>query len=336
MRRAKPTQLRVNRSKFTLEHGIAGLPLPEMWTHVTAARKLAGDGKTLPNGSAYENLCASSKSDGVEHNARSFQKTIVSVRDKGIKNAIKAYAIGNGVYEIYGGHHRAVAALVTNRDVPISLRPFDELETANVDRVRAAYAKVRMTEKLAPNGSYNPLRGLHALRASRDRLLLMYRRAMTTPGTRVLDAGCNDGYFGVAMLQHAFDVDFVEMSAPYCDVVRAKIKTLTRPTGHARIMNSTITKAPLDSQYDFVFYTDVLYHTVTKIGLRAGIADFVQLLKRTKRGMLFCPGRWDKLRKAGFTETRMASIVRNARCRLRLIGRDSDLGYYRELYWIDQ
>lgn len=329
-----PRRLLTNRSTLTARFGLAGLPVPELWPHVIAAERYWDDKELLPAGSGYEMLCGASTSGGQSHTGgRDFFAVIDSLRDDHVREAIDVYDLGEGWYELFGGHHRAVAAYVANQNVPIkpdlAFEPVSQLK--DVAAIERAYAAVEKLENLPAGRSYNTFKGRTSFRGSIDRLKMIYRAIVSAYGPSVLDAGCNDGYFGCALSAHGFQPEFIDMSGAYCDVVRAKLKALKVD---ANVHNCTITDYTIPKQYTIVLYTDVFYHTATKVSIDAAMLDFEKLLRATRRAMVFSPGRWDKLRKAGFTELRMMETAMRLGFRIRYLGRDSDPGYWRELYLI--
>jgi 16S rRNA G966 N2-methylase RsmD len=259
-----------------------------------------------------------------------------SVRKSGVREPISVYSLGRGEYEIYGGHHRAIAALLAGKLVPAvirSLDPMSRVEPKHLASVERAYKAVESKEKLAKGRSYNPMPGRKPIRPSPNRLRMMYRAIIDTPGQTLLDAGCNDGYFGVALADHAFQPTFVDRSKAYCKVVDAKLRALGKSNDCVHC--TTIQKAPA-FRYDVVLYTDVFYHAAIKQSLDVAMVDWHKLMDATKRRMIFGPGRWDKLGQVGFTERMMWTHARRGGFRIRYIGRDMDPGYERPMFCLER
>ena len=334
-----PRRLRVNRSFLTVRAGLAGLPLHEMWTHMLAAERYAVTKHKLPKCSSYDKLCTMSDSGGRAHQGgKALFAVLDSVKKHGVKEPISVYVLGQDEYEIYGGHHRAIAALLNHKPLPFVCRSIDPVCRSPGERfgdVRRAYAEVESHERLAKGRSYNPCPGRKAIRCGRDRLQMMYRALVDVPGTQLLDAGCNDGYFGVALSDHGFLPTFLDQSGPYLDVVKAKAKACGIK---AKFIHGTIAAiSPLSlTRFTVVLYTDVFYHAATKQSLDAALQDWRKLLRMTTHRMIFCPGRWDKLTKAGFTEELMWEEAQDAGFRVRYLGCDEDLKYQRPLFCLER
>ena len=327
-----PDRLLVNRADITLQLGLAGIQLREMWTHV-----LAAESRRLPNDSGYNMVCDMSYGGGQIHKGgKQLFDLIESVKKHGIQEPVTAYELTHGDAELYGGHHRAIAALVNHCKLPVvyrSLDPMSRVPHANRNGVKTAYDAVERYEDLAAGRSYNPSYGRRPIRKGYDRLKMLYHAVIDVPGKLLLDAGCNDGYFGVALLSHGFEPIFVERSGAYCDVVRAKMQALGGSADSVR--NATIDDRPA-GKFDVVLYTDVFYHTATKVSLPAAIAEWRSLMETTAYRMIFCPGRWDKLSAAGFTEKMMWETTRGAGFRIRYLGRDGDAGYRRPMFCLER
>jgi hypothetical protein len=332
-----PKRLRVNRSEFTLKLGLAGLPLSEMWTHVLPAERYWRTGEKLPKASAYDEVCKAAAHTGCEHKGGETLFSILYSLHKGhIREPITAFDLGDGEAEIHGGHHRAVAALVAGQDVPVIYRDLDAIAHVRREQLyvaERAYQRVEHAKGLASGRSYNPMPGRRPIRRGTDRLRMIYRAIVDVSGDTLLDAGCNDGYFGVALLSHAFKPTFVEQSAVYCDVVRGKLAALGH--GSESVYRTTIALAS-PRRYDVVLYTDVFYHAATKLSLRSAMRDWSKLLDMTVHRMIFCPGRWDKLAAVGFSERLMMHHARRCGFRIRYLGRDSDEGYRRPLFCLER
>jgi len=332
--RISPRRLLVNRSPFTLGIGVAGIPVDQFWTHALAARRFWKGCKRLPNGSGYDEVCRRSTGGGRDHQSgEQLRKLVDSLRRGEVRDAVVAYDLGD-VAELYGGHHRAIAALEAERDLPVVYRSFDPLSrVADVADAKKAYDAVQKYENLSPGRSYNPFPGRRPFRKSADRMRMLYRAVIDVPGSLLLDAGCNDGYFGVTLSDHGFDPTFVDQSEAYCDVVRAKMRALGKSA--ANVQCSTLRSASL-KKYGVVLYTDVFYHAATKQSLGAAMDDWRMLMSATKRRMIFCPGRWDKLTAVGFTEKMMWDASRKAGFRIRYLGHDDDPGYGRPLFCLER
>jgi hypothetical protein len=333
-----PHRLRVNRSELMLKARMAGLPLREMWTHLVPADRFLRTGSKLAKGSGYARVCRMSEGGGqFKENGDGFLKVLASVQKHGVREAIVVYDLGDGEAEIYGGHHRAVAALLTGTKLPAVYRHLDPIwrvDKTRLDAARRAYKAVENSpdERLAAGRSYNPFPGRKCIRRSSDRLRMLYRAVIDVPGDTVLDAGCNDGYFGVALSDHGFRPTFLDRSEAYLDVVRAKLEAVGRD---AVVGNMSIRDSVLDS-FSVVLYTDVFYHTATKESLEAGLDDWRYLMNLTDHRMIFCPGRWDRLGRVGFTEEMLWTEAQSMGFRIRYLGRDSDPGYQRPLFCLER
>ena len=326
-------QLLVNRSTFTLRMGVAGLPLTQFWTHMLAAHRVR-QGEKLPSGSGYDMVCRASAHSADHIGGKKIKALMASVKKSGFKEDAVAYPLGQGLYELYGGHHRAVVAAVLGKSLPLLLRCLNPLDSGSVSLsgVMTAYKKVRQVEKLGERTTYNALRGHRSVRASIDRLRMIYRAVIDCRGHSVLDVGCNDGYFGVALGAHAFDPTFVEAVPAYCGVVRAK---LSAADINGKIINSDFDTFKPKGHYTVVLYTDVFYHTVRRKGLKKARAQFRKVCSLATERVIFAPGRWDKLLPYGYTEAMMWGDVRAMRKRIRLLGIDDDPHYGREIFCLE-
>jgi len=322
------SRLLTNRSPFMVKLGMAGIPITQFWPHMRAVDHFHRTDRLLPAGSAYARLCNQSahRKDGAS--GEYLRELYASIKGEGIKEPLKGYYLGDD-YELAGGHHRAICAhYVGLSSVPVRLLPFDPLSRIKLPQsVSSSYGAVEAVENLPKGRSYNPFPGRKHIRSDL-RMRMLYRAIIDTKGTRLLDAGCNDGYFGVTLAHRAFDVTLVDKSEAYLGVVTEKLAALKKK---AHVINATIRDLPKE-QYDVTLYTDVFYHVVIRESLKAGLEDWHKLLAMTDDRMIFGPGRWDKLEANGFTEQLMWDEAEKAGFRIRLLGFDSDQSYGRPLF----
>lgn len=325
------SQLLSNRSPFMVVNGLAGIPVGQLWPHAMALHHCLRTDRPLPAQSAYTRLCGISahcKDKGLGVDLRKLYK---SISKEGIKEPVVVYDL-DGIYELVGGHHRAMCAYFLGCDVPVRFKEFDPLMRNKLPSfVEEAYAAVEQHETLSKGMSYNPFPGRSHIRGA-ERMRLIYRAIMDTRGTHLLDAGCNDGYFGVTFGAHAFTTTFLDKSNLYLDVVRAKLKALDQG---ALTINATIEDFQ-HPNFDVVLYTDVFYHVMIRQSLDAAMNDWIKLLGMTDDRMIFSPGRWDKLETHGFTETLLWETAETNGFRIRLLGYDSDKNYGRPLFCLER
>jgi len=311
---------------------MAGCPISQMPTHVPIFNNPCADFDK----SAYNLIRASSVSKG-GNTQKELAELYNAIKTSGRIDALKGWDLGSNTYEVWGGHHRAVIAYVLGiKEVPFVRIPFDVTVSMSVDKIkeiRKIYDVVKTKERIKPGVSYNPFPGMKAIRNSKGRLQMIYRDIINCRGDRLLDLGCNDGYFGVGLSKHNFDVTFVDRSKVFLDVARAKMKALNKDAGffHARI-EDIIENI---SDFDVVIYMDVFYHTVIEKGISIALGHLTHLMNTTKERLIFSPGRWDKLEKAGVTQKDLFNAIRGSKAKQILyLGKDSDDGYGREIYSI--
>lgn len=320
------SQLLTNRSDFMVDLGVAGVPVSQLWPHMTGIQHLILNG-TLPDGSAYASVCSQSPHSKSKASGDKFLALYTSVCKDGVKEPLKVYDIGGGLYELVGGHHRAVCAHLAGKSVPVVLKEFDPLKRIKVPKaLHAAYADVEKHENLAKGMSYNPFPGRRHVRSDL-RLPMIYRAIVDSRGTTMLDVGCNDGYFGVTFASHAFGVTLIDPSNAYIRVVNEKLAALDLK---ALTIQTTIRDFP-QTRYDVVLYTDVFYHVAIR-SLDAALEDWRRLLWMTRDRMIFSPGNKNKLQKCGFTEKIMWDEARKAGFSIRMLGFDEDRNYGRPLF----
>jgi hypothetical protein len=309
---------------------MAGCPVTQMATHVPIFnRPCASFDK-----SSYNLIRATSVSKG-GNNIRQLSELYASIKHYGLTEALKGWDIGSNTYELFGGHHRAVIAYVLGiKEVPFIKIPFDVFTVMSTDKIKAireVYNKVSKKERMKRGVSYNPFPGMKAIRESKGRLMMIYRDIINCHGNKLLDVGCNDGYFGTNLSKHNFDVTFVDRSGVFLDVARAKMEALEKEA----VFHHVEIEQLLDhlGSYDVIIYLDVFYHTVREYGLGKAFDQLTILMNATKERFIFSPGRWDKLEKCGCTQKDLFNAMRKAPAkRIRYLGKDNDDGYGREIY----
>lgn len=329
----------VNRSWLTRMMGMAGIPVIQMPTHIPVVEYFlhpnkfnAKFGKLSYNAIQTINTGGKGGYDKVDD----FKNLVKDIKANGIKTSLNGWDLGDKI-ELYGGHHRAAIAYALGiEQAPIHLLPLDpmiKLPRSKLATVRNAYDKVSKTESLKPGYSYNSFPSLKSIRKSLDRLKIIYADIIDCSGNNLTDLGCNDGFFGVTLSCHDFDVTFVDRSKAYLDVVREKLCALNRNIRifHDNISNNILRK---DFNPDVVIYMDVYYHTVLENGLNEANKQLQRILNCTNERLIFAPGRWDKLEKLGCTQKDLFEmLVKNSR-QIKYLGHDFDKGYRREIYSI--
>lgn len=338
----------VNRADNTLELGVNGIPISEAWTHTLAVDNFIEGMKGVPKDSIYDLMAKGNPSAS----GKTFHKLFEDVLKNGIKDPVTAYDLGDGWYEIYGGHHRLALAVSLKKsfkiESPIPLDPFfrGKIDTVGMIPILAAYSNCSKEESLREGQSYNSFPGLNCIRKGHDRLQMIYRAIIDAKGKWLLDLGSNDGFFSTALSMMYFIVRSVERSKAYCEIIKQKHIALKHAYPKREIVHGIVNadiseelKRLRDSDKalypSVVIYMDVFYHTLREKGLDIAEWDLVRAITVAKEYLIFSPGRWDKLIPHGFTEMRMHEIVQNARKRIKYLGKDNDgKGYGREVFLI--
>lgn len=329
--------LLVNRSSLTRGLGIAGIPLYHLPTHVPVFENYFSNPKFSERFGklSYNFIQEISKSGGGYSEYKDFEHLINTV-SKGIKNPLTGWNLSNKI-ELKDGHHRAAIAFALGiKSIPIKLWSLDSLIYLDDDKIKAireVYNKVSKTENLKQGYSYNSFPGLRSIRKSLDRIELIYTDIITCRGNKLVDLGCNDGYFGINLLRHDFDVSFVDRSEAYLNVVKAKLHSLNR---ESKIFCENINTHIFRKEFkaDVVIYLDVFYHVVLEERLSTAYKYLNRILQVTNERLIFAPGRWDKLEKLGCTQKDIFDILVKNSHQIRYLGHDSDKGYKREIYSI--
>lgn len=331
--------LLVNRSWLTRKMGIAGIPAYQMPTHIPVVEYLLHPNKF--NGkfgklsyNAIQTINTGGK--GGYSKVEEFRSLIDDIKANGIKTSLNGWDLGDKV-EIYGGHHRAAIAYASGiKEVPIqflNLDPILNLNERSLKVIRDTYAIVPQTECLKPGCSYNSFPGLKSIRKSLNRLRFIYSDIITCSGNNLVDLGCNDGYFGIALSTHDFDVTFVDRKNVYLNVVVSKAQQLQQCINK---FCGTVEDFVFQKKFntDVIIYMDVFYHTVLEKGLDVAYKQLQRILDCTNERLIFAPGRWDKLEKLGCTQKDLYEmLVKNSR-QIKYLGHDFDKGYHREIYSI--
>lgn len=333
--RKQVKELLVNRSELTRSFGLNGLPIYQMTTHMPLMLDYLNRSPLRFGRVPYNNICITSlNKKGGYTNEESFRELLNSFKYEGIKNSIIGYELHSSI-EIIGGHHRAVfvAAQDINSFIDIKLKSLDILDRKEIDfsKIYKAYDKVSDVEKIRKGLCYNSLPGRESIRNSIDRFKMIYEEIISCKGNHIADMGCNDGYFGINLMGHAFDVLFVDKSKAYLDVVDSKLSVLET---RAEVLNKDIGKLEGESMFDITLYIDVFYHDVLERGSKKAIERLSNLIRNTKEKFIFSPGRWDKLESNNVTALMLYDLILSLNKRIKFLGRDRDWGYGRELYSI--
>jgi hypothetical protein len=333
------SKLVINRSVLTRAFRMAGLPVSQMYTHLPAVeswldrpKSFHRDFKTL----AYNNIQESPiGSTGGHQTSQKFGALVEDVQKQGIQEPLTGWALDNErTVEIHGGHHRAVIAYALGKKVvPVRLKPFRVFDTMSpklLQSIRKVYERVPATESLRKGWSYNPFPGMTCHRSDPWRLEAVYADIISCSGNQLVDLGCNDGYFGSTLSVHDFEVTFVDTSDAYLNVVRATMKALglDRPVLRMNVDGVMAGR----SWYDVTLYTDVFYHTVLTKGTNHALKQLSNVIDRTQERLIFSPGRWDKLNRAGCTQSKVFEVLQRKAKQIRYLGRDKDRNYGREIY----
>ncbi len=330
-----------NRYPLARKIGFAGFPIMQMVTHVPSCQRiLSGENVTWKElGYAYIKRFTQSRVGNLA--VSDLREFLSDIKRRGVQEPITAWKL-HKKYELFGGHHRVVATKLSGQDrIYIDTKPLDPIEDVeDSSSVRQAYSAVRRKRKLGlgVGRSYNPVPGLEPIRQGLDRLRMVYEELIMVRGASLLDIGCNDGYFGIALSSHDFSVVFLDRSDRYLDVVRAKSSLLETAERHTFVSAdaSDFLRGVKLGEYNAMLYMDVFYHTAMEKGIDVAIADFRLALKLASERLIFAPGRWDKLVPLGFTEARMIEIVVDQTGRrIKYLGRDNDgPKYNRQIYVI--
>lgn len=331
----------VNRSPITRAYGVCGSPVLQMYTHNPFLSDCAENHKIesrfgrLPYNSIQE---ASTGGGGYGYYGK-LRKLVDSIASSGVTEPLTGWSLdGDSIFELHGGHHRAVIAHALGyRILEVVPKAFDRLSTLlpnQIDPIRKTYYHVYEKENLSPGRSYNPFPGLKAIRPSAEgRLHKVYRSIIECKGNRLLDLGCNDGYFGVNLSCHDFDVTFVDRSVPYLSVVIEKMRAIGNKGIYLDYDIDQYLKTE-KGKFDVVVYLDVFYHTVLEKGISIAYDHLRSIVDKTEECLLFSPGRWDKMESAGCPQKDVFDILKAKAKKIRFLGKDNDPGYQRELYAI--
>lgn len=329
--------LLVNRSELTRKYKIAGSPVLQMATHVPVV-----DDCPRPSfeTSAYNLIRLASESKGNYYAYASLDNLCNDIKQNGVRESVTGWDLGDGVYELYGGHHRAIMAHFAGIEtIDLTLKPLSLTDTVlgrGAKTVKAFYDKVPQSESLRAGHSYNPCPGFVSIRPTAElRLQMIYKAIIDCSGDTLIDLGCNDGYFGTALSLHDFDVTFVDRSQAYLDVVAVKMTVIGKK---CNIYHADIDGFFSDHKYmsaSVILYTDVFYHMVVEKGKQAAIDQLRQVINRTSERLIFAPGRWDKLEKHGVTQKLVYDELAKRAKRIRYLGCDKDKNYGREIYCVE-
>jgi SAM-dependent methyltransferase len=272
---------------------------------------------------------------------------IDSIDKLGVRLPITGWALDDmSAIEMFGGHHRAaIAAALGHVEIEIELLPLDiyhrivsgevqHISVAQMQKVTAAYRSVSKTESLKPGQSYNPSPGFDPIRpTSQGRLETIYRDIISCRGDRLLDLGCNDGFFGTALAMHDFHVTFVDRSKAYLSVVHAKMQAIEKTADIQHFdIDLFFKKLSVGKFFDVTLYLDVFYHAVLEKGVDAAMNQLNNIIHRTRERLIISPGRWDKLEAAGCTESMVYNMLKKNARQIRYLGTDNDPGYNRDIY----
>ena len=328
-----------NRYPLSRKIGFAGMPVMQMVTHVPSCERILRGDNVSWDELGYAYIKRFTQTRVGNRSVSDLREFLSDVKRRGVQKPVTAWKL-HKKYELFGGHHRVIAARLSGQDrIYIDTKPLDPISDENSLLVHQAYWAVWQKKKLGCGigRSYNPVPGLNSIRNGLDRLRMVYEELITVRGLSLLDLGCNDGYFGIALSHHDFSVVFVDRCVPYLGVVEAKSKTLETKNKRTIIFTDIgdFLKSVHLGEYNVILYTDVFYHTATEKGIEVAVADFRLALKLASERLIFAPGRWDKLVPLGFTEARMIEIVMEVGRRIKYLGRDNDgSGYCRQIYSI--
>jgi len=335
------TDVLVNRAPITRRFGVAGIPVYQMSTHASlladcyhrpeTARRLFGR-------YVYNAIMEASSQGGGYKRVEPLLELVDDIRTRGVRKPIDGWLVGSAgatKLALFGGHHRVLVAYLKNPlgGVSVEVKPLNAFAGMSVGEVRAVYDKVARTENLKRGQSYNYFPGMTPIRQGQDRLALIYEAVIDCPGDALGDFGCNDGYFGVELSAHDFAPTFIDRSRAYMDVVKAKMKLLSKQAEyHVGDLTDVLRRTP--RVFAVTLYIDVFYHTVLEKGLNAGWEQLNLVLERTSDRMIFAPGRWDKLVKAGCCQRDVFDRLLKHSRQIRFLGKDNDTGYQREIYCV--
>jgi 2-polyprenyl-3-methyl-5-hydroxy-6-metoxy-1,4-benzoquinol methylase len=329
----------VNRSSLTREFGIAGIPVLQMYTHAPFLIDCKNEREvyksqfgTLP----YNTIQKASKRGG-HTTFESLDCLVNDIAKSGVKESLDGWPLcSHNIFELYGGHHRAIIAWGLGfRHLECRPKSFDiysYMPREGIESIRKVYNTVYDHEVLRKGFSYNPFPGFKSIRPTADwRLQKIYQQIISCRGDKLLDLGCNDGYFGVGLMPHDFDITFVDRSPFYMKVVEEKVKALKRKACFSVIeIGDFLTST--NKEFNVTIYMDVFYHTILESGIDTAVKHLNSIIDKTSECLIISPGRWDKLYAKGMTKSKFFDLLkRNSRV-IRYLGKDNDLGYQRELF----
>lgn len=344
LQRVPVSRLLTHRDSFTRACGFAGIPVSQMWLLLPLVQRiLNGIDEPRPTDTFYRAAVEQAKTGGGGgHTYEELRELALDIKQNGIREPVTGWRVGSRV-ELLGGHHRACIAHVLG--IPTLAIKMYSLDLAtefgcSQEGVKAAYGAVRAAEKGLPAGmTYLPVLGCRSIRSGWDRLSLLYDELISLKGYTVLDAGCNDGFFGANLLLHNFSVRFLDYSAALINVAKARcealrsVPTLAAWKGKAYFDVQSIQGflQTNTSRYDAIIFMDVLQHIAYHSGATVALDTLSGLLKCMNERMILAPGRKDMLDDAGVTERALFERLKGYR--LRYLGKDSDgSNYGREIY----
>jgi 16S rRNA G966 N2-methylase RsmD len=328
-----------NRYSLSRKIGFAGHPIMQMVTHVPSFERIASGENVTWEELGYAYIKRFTQTDVGNLTVDDLREFFSDVKRRGVQKLVTAWKLHKS-YELFGGHHRVIAAKLAGQDrIYIDTKPLDPVKDEDAILIRQVYSMIWQQKELglSVGRSYNPVCGLNSIRNGLDRLQIIYEELIRVRGMSLLDLGCNDGYFGIALSEHDFSVVFVDRSVSYLNVVEAKSKLLETNEKHTIVFAdvSDFLKGVKLGEYNAILYMDVFYHTAMEKGIEAAVADFRLALNLASERLIFAPGRWDKLVPLGFTEARMIEIVMEVGRRIKYLGSDGDgPGYGRQIYVI--
>ena len=113
----------------------------------------------------------------------------------------------------------------------------------------------------------------------RERLLLRSFRPML-PSGRVLDAGCGSGSLAMELCRLGYDVEAVEQSAEFVNMVRERIASMGMESSLS-VQSGSVTSLPFDDEFfDGLVSGEVLEHLAPESGGdEAAVAEFRRVLR---------------------------------------------------------
>lgn len=327
----KTKDVLVSRNWGLVQSGLAGLPVYQSWAHAIMPERIIGKLYAAEDTGFFKRQW-----EHIHGRDTQFIDLIHDIHRYGVREGITGWPLATK-FLVQNGHHRvATAHALGLEDIEVAeAYPIDPVSKDGRD-LTGVYAALDAVPKRKPipNYAYNAIRGRHSIRQSEDRLKLILEAIVTARGHTLLDLGCSDGYFGVALACFFFDVTFVDYVSSFLEVVKQKL-AVTKLRGEV-IEDDAVQFLNNADPFSVILCTDVFDQVIHRDGLEKACTFLSMLIAKADSYLIFTPGKWARCIKHGFDQRKMYEIVRDSGKRMKYLGRDGDKihDYGRELFCI--